>query len=139
MKFTTPCFVRVEDAKKRKELITFCIKIGYTTVYSINPILEFVVCGLVPNNVDVAESYDSDTMREGLVCYGLIDCGDNIELFKALAAKNNYNDKEQWFTDGIDWRLCHDSIITKMVIPNYALYRKATVQEIIEYFNGKQI
>ena len=29
MKFTTPCFVRVEDAEKRKELIGWLFSIGY--------------------------------------------------------------------------------------------------------------
>lgn len=30
MKFTTPCFVRIEDAKKREELIEWLAKIGCT-------------------------------------------------------------------------------------------------------------
>ena len=65
-----------------------------------------------------------------------IDCGTDIEFFKALAARSQKTDREQWFTDGTDWRLCHDDVITKMVIPSYALYHKATVEEIVKHFKN---
>lgn len=144
MKFTTPCFVRVEDAEKRKKLIDFCKNWGYTAIYSIDPTYEFVVCGLVPNNVDVASSYDSDTMRNGLVCYGLIDCGDNIELFKALAAMNNENDYMQYLIDNVgNMGICTQQSPYRVVQMagisfNIDNYRKATAQEIIEHFNKKR-
>lgn len=152
MKFTTPCFVRVEDAEKRKKLIDFCKNCGYTAIYSIDPTYEFVVCGLVANNVDVASSYDSDTMRNGLVCYGLIDCGDNIELFKALAAMNDVNDKEQWYSyadyptpeckNGIRKMILNHSVTFDSwqdgICGYTGYYRKATAQEIIEHFNKKR-
>lgn len=32
---------------------------------------------------------------------------------------------------------CPDPVVTKAVIPSYADYRKATVEEIVEYFNNK--
>ncbi|MCM1250327.1 MAG: hypothetical protein NC209_04190 [Alistipes sp.] len=67
-----------------------------------------------------------------------IDCGTDVELFKALAAMNYENDREQWFTDGNDWCLCHDDIVTKMVIPSYALYHKATAAEIVEHFKNRE-
>lgn len=79
MKFTTPCFVRVEDAEKRKKLIYNIQKLGYDiwrcdepTIYCFNNI----VCG-------IATSHPKCSLKE------FIDCGDNIELFKALAAMND--------------------------------------------------
>ena len=33
MKFTTHCFVRVEDAEKRKDVIEWCMHIGYEYIY----------------------------------------------------------------------------------------------------------
>ena len=137
MKFTTPCFIRVEDAEKRKELAVWLLSIGryvYHAVISSDDHKDWVI---------VTEPYDPDL--DGYVGFwakapkstAFTDCGENIELFKALAAMNVENDREQWFTDGMDWRLCHDSIITKMVIPNYVLYHKATAAEIIEHFKEK--
>lgn len=144
MIFTTPCFVRVKDAEKRKKLIDFCKNWGYTAIYSIDPTYEFVVCGLVANNVDVASSYDSDTMRKGLVCYGLIDCDDNIELFKALAAMN-----DSWWGQYVidnegNMGFCAQTEPHVRCIKmegdsfNKYNYRKATAQEIIEHFNKKR-
>lgn len=155
MIFTTPCFVRVEDAEKRKKLIDFCKNwgyiTGYTTIHSIVPIYEFVICSLVPDNVDVAPPYSD--IRKGLVCCGLIDCGDNIELFKALAAMNDVNDKEQWYSyadyptpeckNGIRKMILNHSVTFDSwqdgICGYTGYYRKATAQEIIEHFNKKQI
>lgn len=140
MIFTTPCFVRVEDAEKRKELIEWLENVGYIFNNCYNGAYSVAISPYSITKIVKVESSPGTGLIHVLVSTDTgINCDDNIEMFKALAAKNNYNDKEQWFTDGIDWRLCHDSIITKMVIPNYALYRKATAQEIIEHFNRKQI
>lgn len=143
MIFTTPCFVRVEDAKAMRTLDMWLDKIGYE--WKINPRSEYkegryrvLDEEYVKNALTVVCSRNKRMWTTECSIKKAIDCGDNIELFKALAAMNNENDKEQWFKNGIDWRLCHDSIITKMVIPNYALYRKATAQEIIEHFNRKR-
>lgn len=63
---------------------------------------------------------------------------DMFEIYEvALAAMNDTNDYMQWFTDGRDWRLCPDIVVTKMAIPSYALYSKATAEEIIEHFKNK--
>lgn len=133
MKFKTPCFVRVEDAEKREELIEWLAQIGYRLKDLIlNDNLDCIVTG-----ADTARSTNMerfDFWITSVPYVGRIDCGNNIELFKALAAMNYNNDYMQWFTDGRDWRLCPDVIVTKMVIPSYALYRKATAEEIIEHF-----
>lgn len=79
-------------------------------------------------------SVDCNTIRNGRNHKGGIDCGTDVDLFKAIAAMTPFNDREQWFTDGQDWRLCHDEVVTKMVIPSYSLYHKATAEEILKHF-----
>lgn len=69
-----------------------------------------------------------------------IDCGDNEELFFALAALRDDTDKNQWIIDeanecfGVDdsWAICDKHDMNDRVV--YTHYRKATVEEIIERF-----
>lgn len=137
MKFTTPCFVRVEDAEKRKELAVWLSSIGrYVSpaVTSSDYHKDWVI---------VTEPYDPDL--DGYVGIwaktpkspAFIDCGENIELFKALAAMNDENDNEQYFvTELAGSSYCvHKNRNTNLA---YSLTcRKATVEEIIEHFNEK--
>lgn len=134
MKFTTPCFVRVEDAEKRKELAVWLSSIGrYVSpaVTSSDDHKDWVI---------VTEPYDPDL--DGYVGIwaktpkspAFIDCGENIELFKALAAMNDENYNEQYFvTELAGSSYCvHKNRNTNLA---YSLTcRKATVAEIIEYF-----
>lgn len=134
MKFTTPCFVRVEDAEKRKELAVWLSSIGrYVSpaVTSSDYHKDWVI---------VTEPYDPDL--DGYVGIwaktpkspAFIDCGENIELFKALAAMNDENDNEQYFvTELAGSSYCvHKNRNTNIA---YSLTcRKATVAEIIEHF-----
>lgn len=70
---------------------------------------------------------------------GYIDCGTNIPLFKALAAMNEENDREQWF---IEWRTPHAQMIkcshekAKDCFGErwHLVWEKATAAEIIEHF-----
>ena len=72
-----------------------------------------------------------------------IDCGDNEELFFALAALRDDTDKNQWIIDeanecfGVDdsWMICDRHDMNDRVV--YTHYRKATVEEIIECFKNK--
>jgi len=137
MKFTTPCFVRVEDAEKRKELAVWLSSIGrYVSpaVTSSDDHKDWVI---------VTEPYDPDL--DGYVGIwaktpkspAFIDCGENIELFKALAAMNDENYNEQYFvTELAGSSYCvHKNRNTNL---DYSLVcRKATVEEIIEHFNEK--
>lgn len=85
MEFLIPCFVRVEDAKARAELVKWMLDIGYISKYRIDSTYPIVVAGLAKDCVDVAPM----NTAEGLSVYGLIDCGENIELFKALASMSD--------------------------------------------------
>lgn len=138
MKFTTPCFVRVEDAEKRKELAVWLSSIGrYVSpaVTSSDDHKDWVI---------VTEPYDPDL--DGYVGIwaktpkspAFIDCGENIELFKALAAMNDENYNEQYFvTELAGSSYCvHKNRNTNLA---YSLTcRKATVAEIIEHFKKSE-
>ena len=138
MKFTTPCFVRVEDAEKRKELAVWLSSIGrYVSpaVTSSDYHKDWVI---------VTEPYDPDL--DGYVGIwaktpkspAFIDCGENIELFKALAAMNDENYNEQYFvTELAGSSYCvHKNRNTNLA---YSLTcRKATVEEIIEHFKKRE-
>ena len=138
MKFTTPCFVRVEDAEKRKELAVWLSSIGrYVSpaVTSSDYHKDWVI---------VTEPYDPDL--DGYVGIwaktpkspAFIDCGENIELSKALAAMNDENYNEQYFvTELAGSSYCvHKNRNTNLA---YSLTcRKATVAEIIEYFKKSE-
>lgn len=133
MKFTVPCFVRVEDEEKRKELITWLNKFGYKVYeWYWGQYIRVVRCWTTPKGISKAVGYPCKQVRKTD-----IDCGSNIELFKALAAINDENDREQWFTNGTRWYLCQ----SKKVHPDYKIlgYHKATVEEIIERYKDRQI
>lgn len=140
MKFTTPCFVRVEDAEKRKELAVWLSSIGrYVSpaVTSSDYHKDWVI---------VTEPYDPDL--DGYVGIwakapkspAFIDCGENIELFKALAAMNDENDREQWFIDELGhFEKCRvkEANIVVWIMLYGKTPRKATAEEIIEHFKEK--
>lgn len=130
MKFSTPCFVRVEDAEKRKELMEWISRIGYMVYcWCWDGCVRVIRCWTSPNGVSKAVGYPCKQVRKSD-----IDCGCNIELFMALAAMNQENDREQWFTNGHEWVKCPDDVVTKQVIPSYSDYHKATTSEIIKHF-----
>lgn len=151
MKFTTPCFVRVEDAENRKELAEWLSSIG-----------RYVSPAVISNDdykgwVIVAEPYDADL--NGYVGIwakppkspAFIGCGDDVELFKALAAMNDENDREQWFISDtyanigcVMWHLCDDTKFKHYYVEwengNTDIrnnFRKATAEEIVEHFKEK--
>ena len=93
MAFKTPCLVCVEDAKKRKKLFEWACEIGYVAAYRINEYYPVLSTALTQDCIDICPK----SIIENLVDYGAIDCGTDIELFKALAAMNDENDREQWF------------------------------------------
>lgn len=134
MTFTTPCFVRVEDAAKREKLIEWCNNvigrsgdIDYTDGDVILCIRDTTYCCIYQEAEFVAPA-------------SAIDCGTSVELFKALAAMNDENDREQWFVvdDGFEEEMvCSKSDIDYDYILSCYDHRKATAEEIVEYFKKK--
>lgn len=139
MTFTTPCFVRVEDAAERKKLIEWLDEIGYN------------VTDLRHGNYVI--SAGGKVYMAVIVCASkpFIDAGTSVELFRALAAMNDENCLEQWFTDGQNWGLCKDKYwavqvakwdvdgnddMLEMAINSQC--RKATAEEIVEYFKKRE-
>ncbi len=131
MKGITPCFVQVKNPAKLKELIMWLADIK-------SPI---AIWGFTANgNTVISNQTPSDAIissNKG------IDCGTNIELFKALAAMNDKNDFMQWFTNSEgDWLPCRGIDLLKedevpSVIEEYKnFWRKATAAEIVERFKN---
>lgn len=134
MAFTTPCFVRVEDAAERKKLIEWCNKIGRSGEkdYKYGDVVLCIKDTTYCCSYEEAEFVADDTT---------IDAGTNVELFRALAAMNDENDRKQWFTDGKDWGIAewdmdeNDPMLNVTIGPEY---RKATAEEIVEYFKKRE-
>lgn len=142
--FTTPCYVRIEDKGKRKEVceqlhpVGYKIKVDYTE--DINPIVVASKLGIL---------YDASQFED---VPGFIDCGINIPIFLALAAMNDSDDKDQLFINDkykdIGCTMYHVESTKKF--NKYLVewedgltdlrcdFRKATVPEIIEHFKTKE-
>ena len=135
MTFTTPCFVRVENPEKRKELIEWLEGIGYRILFSARHSLiesELRYISAHKQGYVMADSRLScDEWIEP------IDCGKNIELFKALAAMNYENYREQWFMEEGRMFKCTSDKINGYSY-NWPTTRKATVEEIVEYFKNNE-
>lgn len=116
-KFTCPCFVRITDKDKRLELAKWCVSLGYREIW-VGHSNYVSVC----ENTVAFERLDSD-----------YNCGDSVKLFKALAAMNDTDDYMQWLIrpDINEFWLCKDK---DMSIGFGTAYRKATKEEIINYF-----
>ncbi len=136
--FTTPCFIRKNTPELRKQLE----ELGYLPPSEVWYDEDFAICTVYRDNNGEYFSFKIDDDFERIIApsYPYIDCGTNEELFIALAS----------MTDDEDG-LCDYYIVTSDCNPRYAkgsiyralpissvihpsCYRKATVEEIIEYF-----
>lgn len=149
MRFNIPCFVHVRDVEQRRRLVEWCKAIGYTEKYDSAKENLLVIVNLMEGQVDGA--LDCDEIVYTMLGWGLIDCETDIEKFKALAALNDENDMEQWFTNGIYWYIYRCTLPSKgyehwgdtegiefsgmPVSLNMENYHKATASEIIAHFN----
>lgn len=159
MGFTTSCFIRKNTSELRKKLEelghTICkccefdgadwlhitaIKDIYRTVHSI---------GFLDEELEIY----GDITQEEVFQYFLktttsIDCGENEELFLALASLRDDTNENQWFIMDVgaytninvgDWFIATDmnggKHIGMQIEPTYC--HKATVEEIIEHFKDK--
>lgn len=129
MTFTTACFVRVKDNDKRHQLIEFLDMISRSW-YSEG---ETLFVGLTGHQM-------ARLALDGVYPRHAIDCGTDVELFKALAAMNQENDRQQWFTDGHRWELCPSkkADISAWVHRYNAIPHKASAEEIIEHFKTQK-
>ena len=130
MTFTTPCFVRVENPEKRKELTEWLRNLGRKVMAAPNMHL------VAQNGEGVCLWMELEYHTDKVFAKEFIDCGANIELFKALAAMNDENDREQWFVsnEGSEWAICKKTLN----VYSGVLCRKATAEEIVEYFKNNE-
>lgn len=135
MGFTTPCFIRKSTYKLRKKLD----ELGYRLFGAeLNKDLciftepEYCLYSIeFFSNIPHPDETDS------------VDCGTNEELFLAIAALRDDIDKFQWFTDGDKWILCpaikfSTYWVYNDIDVNIDTVHKATVDELIEHFKGKE-
>lgn len=129
MGFTAVAFIRKNTPKLRKKLEELgykeCIGEEGPFLFTSHNIFDcmYTECGL-----------------NDLAYNGLIDCGTNENLFLAIAALRDDTDKHQWFTDGYHWEKCPDEVAyINAWIDRYEYSpHKATVEELIEHFRGKE-
>lgn len=88
MTFTTPCFVRVENPEKRKELTEWLRNLGRKVMAAPNMHL------VAQNGEGVCLWMELEYHTDKMFAKEFIDFGANIELFKALAAMNDENTTE---------------------------------------------
>lgn len=131
MGFTTAAFIRRNTPEIRKKLEELgykeCIGEEGPFLFTSRNIFDcmYTECGL-----------------NDLAYNGLIDCGTNEELFISIAALRDDIDIHQWFTDGKEWFQCrflkvgmHYSDKPEIL---FERWHKATVEELIEHFRGKE-
>ena len=155
MEFIQPCFIRKNTPELRKKLE----ELGYTNGAWESPHFEYPYLMCFPNRKFGLFKGEGFYMTEDdYRCDGkrwtynppkeYIDCGDNEELFIALAAMRDDSDINQWFIYNsmdciieklrtIDWFICNENSIEDFACYDslYLKCHKATVEEIIEHFN----
>lgn len=162
MKFTTPCFVRVEDMDKRKELTEWLKGIGYhvcscslfdgwNTLHcrGIDRLkIAYEVHGICDYDEETRYNIGQFKAENAENRNPSYDCGENVELFKALAAMNDENDMQQLFICDtyadigcVMWHLCENKKFKHYYVEwedgetdIRNEFRKATVEEIIKHF-----
>lgn len=135
MAFTTPCFVRVEDAAERKKLIEWCNDVIGRSGEKDCTYGDVVLC--IKDTTYCCSYEEAEFVADDTT----IDCGTNVDLFRALAAMNDENDREQWFVvdDGFEEEMvCSKSEVDYDYILSCYDHRKATTEEIISYFKNKE-
>ena len=153
MGFTQPCFIR----KNTPELCNKLEKFGYEPCYQMTLRPDKYDNLFVSSKYgDRYFGYDNDNMQEFnkeinelIESKQLIDCGDNEELFLALAALRDDSNENQWFIATNDkWDEDYNGEITVyydegdwLLWGYYSFmeymssdFRKATVKEIIDHF-----
>ena len=148
MGFTTSCFIR----KNSKELQKKLANIGYDICRCVNfEKVEWLHTLPINGTVHGKGYFDEEmefhdwTVEKELNRFVIgnptyIDCGENEDLFLAIAALRDDSDIHQWFTDGENWVKSdiHNLIKFKEYFEgigfDYHKTHKATVEELINHF-----
>lgn len=138
--FTCSCFIRKNTPEIRQRLEEF----GWKHLYNGQPVADDTDTLCTRINIGgltyyVDTYHDSGLMYE--IKHSAIDCGTDEELFFALAALNDTDDKDQWFTDSYNWEFCTgvDFMMEdwQHEYPSlYEDYHKATPEELLQHFTN---
>ena len=137
--FTQSCFIRKNSPKLREKLK----KLGYYVYDSdMNKDSPAEWCTVIESEAGYAGIWNKEPKNKEK----FLDCGENEQLFLALAALRDDTDYKQWFTDGIHWefynfncKMTNDlkrrwenmySTLDEKFTPH-----KATPEELIKHFN----
>ena len=135
--FTASCFIR----KNTPELINKLINLGYVKALFDEEYTKSDAYGLIVDQGDIAPLEHAMQEMELMFTYNFVDCSYNEELFIALASMTDdeYGLCDYYIvTTDNDSRYAKGSIhralpISSVIHPS--CYRKATVEELINYFN----
>ena len=128
--FTQECFIRKNSNVLRRKLRN----IGYLDNTTINYNKKLIA--ILGDNYYTYKDYEHFyKLRSESYISRCIDCGDNEELFLAIAALRDDSNEHQWYTDGTRWNF-------NKLEPKYDWmiddsWHKATVEELIEHFYNK--
>lgn len=138
--FVTKCFIRKNTPELRDKLG----KMGYRVCRCTEETTAVYLMALLGEvHAVCAEELDifADEVKSGKC--KLIDCGDDEQLFIALAAMRDDTDKDQLFTNGIDWAIKREAA-RGLGLPGFEYLsfprdvntplHKATIEEIMEQF-----
>ena len=141
MGFIQPCFIRKNTPELRKKLE----ELGYKPFGSVKYEWDTGWGLSTDNRLGEFESFDNNGLENIIRCESpdyedSIDCGDNEELFIAIASMtdNEYGLCDYYIvTDDYNLHYKKGSIHRTLPLSSAihpSCYRKATVEEIIEYF-----
>lgn len=141
--FTTPCFIRKNTPELRKKLEDLGYKPSYPIFQYPEAFKHIAACNFFGSKyygISDDEISHHGEIKDAIKNRGMIDCGDNEELFIAIASMtdNEYGLCDYYIvTDDYKSKYVKGSIhralpISSVIHPS--CYRKATVEEIIEYF-----
>ena len=146
MGFTTAAFIRKNTPELRKKLGELgYIKNSPKWTDDCNIIWAYQYSeekGFDTPHYVIANAFDIPFDKHSRLCGKFIDCGTNEDLFLALAALRDDIDIHQWFTDGKEWFQCRFLKVGMHYYDKpeilFERWHKATVEELIEHFRGKE-
>ena len=147
MAFIQPCIIKNTPERRAKLELLGVIYDGY---YGQNNDFIVVDYGPYNNKYDTVNTLPSNVSYhtyDGYKTFDYMDCGDNEDLFFALATLRDDTDINQWFIYNsmdciieklrtIDWFICDERRIEDCACydSSYLNCHKATVEEIFEHF-----
>ena len=136
--FTAPCFIRKNTKELRDKLIEFGYNKG-TDKWHINDNRKLFAYQYPMKRFDTPYFVVGDSLdltEDGLLKNKFIDCGENEDLFLAIATLRDDSDFGQLFVMK-DGRF-EFGIISKVPLGDeFGVDHKATVEELIEHFKNK--